>query len=302
MEKVKIIRSSDQLSMARLESKNSIALGVLLAVFGIFAIMSPVFSGLSTTVMVGALLLVTGILETVFAFKQDSFGKGALKFVFGGLSIVAGIAIFASPPQGMEVLTKILIFYFFASGILGIVVSLKLKPAEGWGWIMFNAVITILFGVLVIADWPVSGVWLLGFFVGLKILLLAFIFILTGRTGEEVIAHIQDSRIEMLETHTVEGALLIHDLQVALLGQTALIAALGKELKTKVSSADVDPEIKELNKDLGEAREWMKDVKETTMKSWDKLQKESKEDLEKLKKKADAMTKDLKNNLGLDKE
>lgn len=301
MEKIKIIRSSDELSMARLESKNSIALGVLLAVFGILAIVSPVFSGLSTTVMVGALLLATGILEIVFAFKQDSFGKGVLKFIFGGLSIAAGIAIFSSPPEGMEVLTIILIVYFFASGILGIVISLQLKPAEGWGWIMFNAIVTILFGILVIANWPVSGIWLLGFYVGLKILLLGFVFILTGRTGEEVIAHIQDSRIEMLERYTVDGAVLIHELQVATLAQAALIAALGKELKTKVSSADVDPAIKDLNKDLGEARDWMKDVKSTTMKSWESLQKESKEDLAKLKKKADAMTKDLKNKLGLDK-
>jgi gas vesicle protein len=94
---------------------------------------------------------------------------------------------------------------------------------------------------------------------------------------------------------------LIHELQVSLVEQAALIAALGKELKTKVSSSDVDPAMKELNKDLGEAREFMKDVKSTTMEAWDKLQKESKEDLDKLKKKADEITKNLKDSLGLDK-
>jgi uncharacterized membrane protein HdeD (DUF308 family) len=251
--------------------------------------------------MVGALLFITGVFETVFAFKQDSFGKGALKFLFGGLSITAGIVLFAVPAEGMGILTIILIVYFFAAGILGVVVSFQVKPAEGWGWILFNGVITILLGILVIANWPVSGVWLLGFYVGLKILFLGFIFILTGRTGQEAITHIQDSRIEMLETYAVEGALLIHELQVSLVEQAALIAALGKELKTKVSSSDVDPAMKELNKDLGEAREFMKDVKSTTMEAWDKLQKESKEDLDKLKKKADEITKNLKDSLGLDK-
>jgi uncharacterized membrane protein HdeD (DUF308 family) len=301
MEKIKIVRS-DKLSMARLESKNSIAIGVLLAILGMFAIMSPVFSGISTTFMVGALLFVTGVFETVFAFKQDSFGKGTLKFIFGGLSIAAGIALFAVPAEGMGVLTIILIAYFFAAGILGIIVAFQVKPAEGWEWIMFNAVITILFGILVIANWPVSGVWLLGFYVGLKILLIGFVFILTGRTGQEALRHLQDSRIEMLETYAVEGAQVMHELQVALLEQAALIAALGKELKGKVSSSDVDPAMKELNKDLGEAREFMKDVKSTTMEAWDKLQDESREDIEKLKKKADALTKDLKEALGLDKK
>jgi uncharacterized membrane protein HdeD (DUF308 family) len=269
---------------------------------GMFAIMSPVFSGISTTIMVGVLLFAAGIFELVFAFKQDSFGKGALKFLLGVLSAAAGIALFFTPAEGMGVLTIILIAYFFAAGLLGVIIAFQVKPAEGWVWILFNAVITILFGILVVANWPVSGVWLLGFYVGLKILLIGFVFILTGRTGQEAITHMQDSRIEMLETHTVEGARLIHELQVALLEQAGLIAALGKELKTKVSSSDVDPALKELNKDLGKTRKVMKEVKSTTMEAWDELQDESREEIEKLKKKADALTKDLKEALGLDKK
>jgi uncharacterized membrane protein HdeD (DUF308 family) len=300
MEKIKIIKS-DELSMARLESKNSIAIGVLLAIIGMFAIMSPVFTGISLTFMVGALLAATGIFEIIFAFKEDTFGKGVLKFIFGGLSIAAGIVIFATPSSSMAFLSIILIVYFFASGILSIVVAFQQKQKEGWGWILMNGLLSILFGILVIAGWPVTGVWLLGFYVGLKILLLGFVFILTGRTGQEALRHLQDSRIEMLETYAVEGALLIHELQVTLIEQAALIAALGKELKTKVSSSDVDPAMKELNKDLGEARKFMKDVKSTTMEAWDKLQDESREDIQKLKKKADGITKDLKKSLGLDK-
>jgi uncharacterized membrane protein HdeD (DUF308 family) len=301
MEKINIVRS-EELSMARMESKNSVAIGVLLVALGMLAIMSPVFTGVSTTIFVGAILLVTGILEIVFAFKQDSFGKGALKFILGGLSIAAAIALFASPAEGMGVLTIILIAYFFASGLLGLVIAFQVKPEEGWGWILFNALLTILFGVLVIANWPVSGVWLLGFYVGIKILLLGILFILTGRTGQEALKLMQDSRIELLEVLTVNGAQMLKEMQVAQVEQAALIAALGKELKTKVSSSDVDPAMKELNKDLGEAREFIQDVKSTTMEAWEKVQDESREDIEKLKQKAELLTKDLKKSLGLDKK
>jgi hypothetical protein len=38
------------------------------------------------------------------------------------------------------------------------------------------------------------------------------------------------------------------------------------------------------------------------MEAWDKLQEESKEDIEKLKKKAELLTNDLKKALGLDKK
>jgi uncharacterized membrane protein HdeD (DUF308 family) len=300
MERIKIIKSGE-LSMARLESKNSIAIGVLLVIIGMFAIMSPVFIGISLTYLVGALLFISGIFEIIYAIKEDSLGKNVLKFIFGGLSIVIGAIIFATPTGSMALISILLIVYFFASGALSIVVSMKQNPAEGWGWILMNGVLSILFGILVIVGWPVTGVWLLGFYVGLKILMHGILFIMLGRTGLGELTHLQDSRIEMLETYAVEGAMLIHELQVRLVEQAALIAALGKELKTKVSSSDVDPAMKELNKDLGEAREWMKDVKTTTMESWDELQKESKEELDKLKKKADGITKNLKKALGLDK-
>jgi uncharacterized coiled-coil protein SlyX len=150
-------------------------------------------------------------------------------------------------------------------------------------------------------NWPAAGVWIIGLYIGLRILMHGFLFITLGRTSQDELTHLQDSRIEMLEKHAVEGARMINELQVTLVEQAAMLAVLNKELKTKVSSSDVDPSLKELNKDLGEARDWMKDVKSTTMKSWDKLQKDSREVLEKLKKKADVVTKDLKNSLGLDK-
>jgi hypothetical protein len=111
----------------------------------------------------------------------------------------------------------------------------------------------------------------------------------------------QDSRIELLETYAVEGAQVMKELQVTVVEQAALIAALGKELTTKVSDSDVDPAMKELNKDLGEAREVWKEVKSTTMEAWDKLQEESRDDIEKLKKKAEVITEELKKKLGLDK-
>jgi uncharacterized membrane protein HdeD (DUF308 family) len=300
MEDIKIVESKEML-YARQASKNSVAIGILLTVLGIFAIMSPVFTGIAVTSLVGVLLVAAGIVEIIFAFKSDSFGKGALKFIFGGLSILAGILIFTTPEESMAFLTLVLIVYFMASGAMGIFLSFKLKPEEGWVWMLLSGVISILFGIFVIMNWPAAGVWIIGLYIGLRILMHGFLFITLGRTSQDELTHLQDSRIEMLEKHAVEGARMINELQVTLVEQAAMLAVLNKELKTKVSSSDVDPSLKELNKDLGEARDWMKDVKSTTMKSWDKLQKDSREVLEKLKKKADVVTKDLKNSLGLDK-
>lgn len=300
MENIEIVESKEILA-ARQASKNSVAIGILLAVLGIFAIMSPMFTGIAVTVLVGVLLVAAGIVEIIFAFKSDSFGKGILKFIFGGLSILVGIIMFTTPMESMAFLIIVLIVYFMASGALGIFLSFNLKPEEGWVWMLLSGVVSILFGIFVIMNWPASGVWVIGLYIGLRILMHGFLFITLGRTSQDELTHLQDSRIEMLERHVVEGARMINDLQVTLVEQSAMLAVLNKELRTKVSSSDVDPTLKELNKDLGEARDWMKDVNSTTMKSWDKLQKDSKVVLDKLKNKAEDITKELKKSLGLDK-
>jgi hypothetical protein len=55
-----------------------------------------------------------------------------------------------------------------------------------------------------------------------------------------------------------------------------------------------------LNKDLGEARDWMEQVSSATKESWEKLQDESDDAFNKLKKNVDKLSEDIKKSLGLD--
>jgi len=68
---------------ARRVSSASFALGLLLAALGIFAVLSPLFTGVAVSTMIGMLLLAGGIAQTIFAFQYESFGTGALRFLLG---------------------------------------------------------------------------------------------------------------------------------------------------------------------------------------------------------------------------
>jgi uncharacterized membrane protein HdeD (DUF308 family) len=39
-----------------------------------------------------------------------------------------------------------------------------------WGWHVLNGIITLGLGVLVLAQWPVSGLWVIGLFVGIDLI------------------------------------------------------------------------------------------------------------------------------------
>jgi uncharacterized membrane protein HdeD (DUF308 family) len=254
------------------------------------------------TVLVGILLLVAGIVEIVFAFKAGSFGKGVLRFLFGGLGVLAGVIMMTTPGTSLVVLAYVLAVFFVAGGLLDIVLSLKLRPEEGWGWMLFSGIVSVVLGGLIIGQWPVSGTWAVGLYVGIRMVMHGWMLMALGRTGQETLTYLQDARIERLENHVRDGARALQEAQAALAEHTAMIFALDTELRKKVSSSEIDPAMRDLNQKLGEAREQMQAAASATKESWDKTQNEAKAAFEKLQKSATEIAKRLKNELGLDEQ
>jgi uncharacterized membrane protein HdeD (DUF308 family) len=54
-------------------------------------------------------------------------------------------------------------------GIFRIVTALALQ-LPNWGWNLLNGIITLALGVIVWGGWPVSGLWVLGLFIGINLL------------------------------------------------------------------------------------------------------------------------------------
>ena len=292
--------SSTEMLAAREASKASSAFGAVLAVLGVFAVLAPMFSGIAVTVLVGLLLAAAGMVEIVFAFKSDSFGKGVLVFLFGGLGLLAGLVVLVTPVASLAVLTIVLAGLFFIGGVVDIILAVRLRPAEGWGWMLSSGIVSMVLGILIVAQWPASGVWAVGLLVGIRMLMHGWMLMALGRTDQETLTHLQDARIEALEGHVRAGAHALQETQAALVDLTAMLLLLGKELETKVAASEIDPAIQNLNRDLGEARVVMQEVASATKESWDKSQQEANVVFEKLRTGLAGATKDLKKSLGLD--
>jgi uncharacterized membrane protein HdeD (DUF308 family) len=285
---------------ARRASRSSLAFGAVLVVLGVFAVLAPLFTGIGVTVLVGLLLGTAGVVQTIFAFQEETFGKGALRFLFGGLGIVAGVAVLMTPERSLGVLTILLAAYFVASGIVDVVFALKAKPEEGWGWMLFSGIMALALGVLIMIGWPATGLWAVGLYVGVRILTHGWVLMALGRTGQEALTHLQDTRVEALERHVRDGALALLETQAALAGHSAMIVALDAELRKKVSTSEVDPAIQALNADLKVARERMAEVDAATTEAWAKVQDEANDAFQKLRQSSAQLTERLKKELGVE--
>jgi len=157
-----------------------VALGVVTVIAGLLSMASPLLSGLGVTVLIGIAMVIAGVARTVGAFHAGSFGQGALAFIGGILTFVAGMLLVARPGIGLATLTLLLGGYLLVDGIAGAVLAFHVRPEKGWGWMLFSAVMAVVLGFLLLKEWPLSGLWAIGTLVGINLLFTGFSIISVG--------------------------------------------------------------------------------------------------------------------------
>ncbi|MDH3625923.1 MAG: HdeD family acid-resistance protein [Myxococcales bacterium] len=160
----------DMLSTIKRHAGLGMALGIGIAIAGVLAVISPLVAGLSVTIAVGALLIVSGISRLFLAFKMGSFGRGLLMFALGALTLVAGGYLIARPGMGLATLTLFLAAYLFVDGVFEIIYAFRLRPIKGWGWTFFSGIAALVLGVMIWRQFPVSGMWAVGTIAGVHMI------------------------------------------------------------------------------------------------------------------------------------
>jgi len=154
--------------------------GILTILLGVMAMASPLVAGTSVAILVGILLAAAGVARLIWAFQAESFGQGVLKFALGGLTLLAGILMLVRPLLGLGTLTMLLAAYFIVDGLFEIIGAFQIKPADGWGWLLFGGIVSLALGVMIWRDYPISGAWAIGVLVGVKLLFAGMMMVTVG--------------------------------------------------------------------------------------------------------------------------
>lgn len=148
----------------------SIVIAILLILAGIAAISLPLVAGIAASFALGWLLLFAGVIHLFFGWHTRSAGAVIWKILVGLAYLVAGIYILDHPGRGLLTLTLILAFYLFFEGIFDAVIYAQVRRLPGSGWFLFDAIVTIVLGIMILMSWPVSSGWAVGTLVGISIL------------------------------------------------------------------------------------------------------------------------------------
>ena len=166
-------------------AKLAVISGVVLILAGTFAVLSPLVVGLSITIMVGVSLLIGGVGQCFLALKAGALGRGLLTFVVGALMVVAGVFMMTQPVAGLASITLLLVAYLVAAGLGDLFMALQLRPAEGWSLMLFNGIVTLLLGMMLWRQFPLSGAWAIGVLFGIKMIFSGWALVFIGRNVKQ---------------------------------------------------------------------------------------------------------------------
>jgi len=144
---------------------------ILFIITGIYAISYAVYASIATVFLFGILLLCLGVFHLINSFISIGTRAFALSLLFSLIYIFAGIWMIAEPMSATITITFIMVIFFIISGIIRIITAIADRGQPNWGFVLFSGIIALILGIVIWAEWPVSGLWVIGLFVGIEFIL-----------------------------------------------------------------------------------------------------------------------------------
>ena len=165
------LASSSGLEPLRAKRGWIVALGIIYLVAGLVALGSVVMATIASVFVVGIMMLIAGVAEVINAFQIKSWGRFLIWLLLGVLYIVAGFLTFENPLLAAALLTLLLGVSLTASGIMRVILGFGMKEGTPWIWVVLSGAITLLVGLVILAHWPVSSLYILGLFLGIDLVI-----------------------------------------------------------------------------------------------------------------------------------
>jgi uncharacterized membrane protein HdeD (DUF308 family) len=143
--------------------------GIVLLLLGIAAVVRSAAATVASMVFFGWLLVFASLIQFVDAFLVGNWAGFFLHLLVAILFGITGVLILVKPVISAEALTFLMSMFFLIAGLFQLVASLW-THLPGWGWQALNGIIASVMGALVLAEWPVSGLWVIGLFVGIDLI------------------------------------------------------------------------------------------------------------------------------------
>ena len=162
-----------------------LALGIILIVVGMTAVGMPFVASLATAVAFGVLLLIGGAAQLAGAFWTRDWSGFLLTLLMGVLYAVLGLFFVRDPGDAILAMTLLLACVLIVGGLFRIIGSVMYRFPH-WGWVLVGGVINLVLGIMIWQQWPFSGLWVIGLFVGIDLIFTGWTWVMLALAVKKV--------------------------------------------------------------------------------------------------------------------
>ena len=144
--------------------------GAILVIAGVLAIMYPFFSSVAVIVMLGWLLILSGVAQGISLIGAKQAPHFWLQVISVIVSVLIGFLFLRDPAQSLLTVTLLLLVFFLMEGVSKIIFALTIRPLPNWGWVLASGVLSVALAGILWGDLPVTAIWLIGLMLGIQLI------------------------------------------------------------------------------------------------------------------------------------
>lgn len=145
-------------------------LGAISFIGGILALANPFGATLAAALLAAWTFVLFGVLQIIQAFRVRGWSGFLWSLLLGVVTLAVGISILARPGAGIVSLTVLVAIMFLVLGVVKLMYAFALRPISGWVWVLVSGLISLLLGVMILADMPWSAAAVLGILLAVELL------------------------------------------------------------------------------------------------------------------------------------
>jgi uncharacterized membrane protein HdeD (DUF308 family) len=147
-----------------------LALGIAAILLGVIAVTMASLTTMITVGTFGLLLMLGGVVMLLHSFETRGWRGFLMNLIVGLLYAFAGFFLFVNPAAGALMLTLLLATVFIGGGFVRCIMA-AIHRFDHWALFFAGGLVSIVLGSLIWAQWPISGLFVIGLFIGIDLLM-----------------------------------------------------------------------------------------------------------------------------------
>jgi len=148
-----------------------LGLGILFVLLGIIGLGTVVSLSLISIFFLGIIFAVAGVVQFADVFQSIQWKAAVWHGVVALVYLIMSGLIIYDPILASSIVTLLIAWGFIGIGTARFIMAITLRgETQSWIFLLISSLAAIILGVLIIMQWPASGLWVIGLFISIELL------------------------------------------------------------------------------------------------------------------------------------